>query len=495
MFKISITSTPFTTDAANAYFENIRGESYGNDNSFLATLRALVAPRIKEGEQIYLAFGQTNYNAASISSVPVDRAVQSICRNYGLNDSNGTIVIHSLTAGEEDNLANFRAINAKFTSCFDGYYCLDKVKAFYRKSFNIECYINPERKNVIIFVDNLDTKKLHYLQVSVLAFLPWYFDPEAGVTENEMELLYSLRETSSEKYENCLAKIAEKYDFKSARVRQLLAGFETRYEQLECDKVRKEIQQFDYDMNRLNEQIGVLLGRRNDSCIKLLGLEKKIAEGTEDSEIMEYFLCNNRLYLENVTAQDMYFSVKDYLTYFDREMAERAIENPRSFVYPFGRETHNGISADDMKKLMTEIFVNEEPRLRIRFCAAYRFALNGSVSAQSRHTFSCEFNDCMPNTHINEYSCMGNYQTTINKLLASHDYIGALEQCVASCKSLNWGDSTVMSAFVTTLWGGNRTNNRCIELPDGRVVKPIGAIKWLNAQDSCENKSEGDKDE
>lgn len=101
----------------------------------------------------------------------------------------------------------------------------------------------------------------------------------------------------------------------------------------------------------------------------------------------------------------------------------------------------------------------------------------------------------MPNTHINEYSCMGNYQTTINKLLASHDYIGALEQCVASCKSLNWGDSTVMSAFVTTLWGGNRTNNRCIELPDGRVVKPIGAIKWLNAQDSCENKSEGDKDE
>lgn len=35
-----------------------------------------------------------------------------------------------------------------------------------------------------------------------------------------------------------------------------------------------------------------------------------------------------------------------------------------------------------MKKLMTEIFVSEEPRLRIRVCASYRFDLNGSVAPQ-----------------------------------------------------------------------------------------------------------------
>lgn len=494
MFKTSIASTPLTSDTANAYFHNICGDSFGNDNSFVATLRALVAPRMKEDERIYLMFGRSNFDTTTLSSAPIERVVQAICRDYELNDINGTIIIHSFTSSEENNLANFRAISAKFTSCYDGYHCLDKVKAFYHKSFIVDCYINPERKNVIVFVDNLDTKKLHYLQVSILAFLPWYFNPEAGVSELEMELIYSLRETTSEKYERCIAKIAEAYDFKSARVRQLLAGFETRYERIECDKVRREILNLDDEMNRLNEQIGALLGRKNDTCIRLMGLERKIAEGSEDSEIMEYFLCNNKLYLENVTDQEMCFAVKDYLMYFDSEMAERAISNTRSFVYPYGNNTHNGITKDGMKKLMTEIFVSEEPRLRIKFCAAYRFALNGGVRAQGGHHFPSEFSDCMPNTHIDRYNCMGNYPITINKLLAKHDYIGALEQCVASCKSLNWGDSTVMSTFMENMWGSGRDNNRCIELPDGRVVKPVEAIKWLEEQEEISNVKEQEEE-
>jgi len=488
MFKTSIVSTPLTTDSANAFFHNIGGESFGNDNSFLATLRALVAPRIKDDEGVYLRFGRSNFSASNVSSAPAERVVRAICDNYNLNDASGMVIVHSFGADQESNLANLRLISGKFTSCYSGYHQLEKVKAFYHKSFAVDCYINPEKKTVIVFVDNLDTRRLHYLQTSIFAILPWYFDPSVGVSELEMELICSLREPSSEKYESCIARIAEQYDFKSARVRQLLAGFETRYEQLECEKVRREIQSVDVEINRLNEQIGTLLGRRNETCIRLLGLERKIAEGGEDSEIMEYFLCNDRLYLENVTNRDMYFAVKDYLSYFDREMAERAINNMRSFVYPYGDRGHGGISRDGMKKLMTEIFVEEEPRLRIRFCAAYRFDLNGNVSPQAGHAFSCEFFDCMPNTHIDRYSCMGNYARTINQLLERRDYIGALEQCIASCKSLNWGDSPVMGEFMRAMWGEvSYGNNRCIELPDGRVVKPAEAIKWLEQQEAETN--------
>jgi len=64
MFKNSIASTPLTTDAANAYFSNVTGQRYGNDNSFLATLRALVAPRMKEDEFITLKFGRSDYDAS-----------------------------------------------------------------------------------------------------------------------------------------------------------------------------------------------------------------------------------------------------------------------------------------------------------------------------------------------------------------------------------------------------------------------------------------------
>lgn len=491
MFKTSIASTPLTTDAANAYFQNICGEHFGNDNSFLATLRALVAPRIKENERIYLRFGQSDFNNTALASAPADRVVRAICGDYDLDEAREYIIVHSFRSDQESNLANLRLIETKFTSCYEGYYRLDKVKAFYHKSFGVDCYINPERRNVIVFVDNLDTKKLHYLQVSILAFLPWYFDPNVGVSEIEMELLYSLRETSAEKYQSCIARIAETYDFKSARIRQLLSGFETRYEKMECERVRRDIEVIDDNIRQFNEQIGVLYGRRNDTCIKLMGLERKIAEGGEDSEIMEYFLCNHKLYLEDVTERDMYFAVKEYLSYFDREMAERAINNMSSFVYPHGDRTHNGITRDEMKKLMTEIFIKEEPQLRIRFCAAYRFDLNGNVSAQSRHYFdNYEFAGYMPNTHIDRYNCMGGYERTINQLLERRDYIGALEQCIASCKSLNWGDSPVMTEFMSTMWGDSGYNNRCIELPNGRVVQPAEAIKWIAEQEAAADEQE-----
>lgn len=492
MFKTSIASTPMTTDAANSFFKNIGGQTFGSDNSFLATLRALVAPRMKEEDSIFLRFGRSDYSSSQISNVPIDHVVSAICSSYELSEARNQIAVHSFTADHESNLANMSAIE-KLPACYSGYYQLDKVKAFYRKSFSVDCYINPEFKNVIIFVDNLDNKKLHYLQVSILAFLPWYFNPEEGVSDIEMQLIYSLRESSPEKYQNCLAKIAEQYDFRTARIRQLLSGFETRYEKIEVENVRNSIRSTDTTINQYNDEIGVLLGRRNELCIKLMGLERKIAEGGEDSEIMEYFLCNNRLVLEDVTNTDMYFCVKDYLTYFDREMAEQYINNDRSFVY----SNHRGESVEKMKKLMYEIFVSEEPRLRIKMCAAYRFNLNGNVGTQGGHRFSYEFSDCMPNPHIDRYNCIGNYERTINQLLMNRDYIGALEQCVASCKSLNWGDSIVMETFMKTMWGtsGDGYNNKCIELPDGSVVKPNDAIKWLEQQEASDEKTEEAQDE
>ena len=168
-------------------------------------------------------------------------------------------------------------------------------------------------------------------------------------------------------------------------------------------------------------------------------------------------------------------------------MAEQIINRATSFVYrPDGGSGHTGAAAEKMKKLMTEIFVSEEPRLRIRVCASYRFDLNGSVAPNGHRDFGAEYGDYLPNPHINDYNCMCNYTTTINRLLRNHDYIGALEQCVASCKSLNWGDSAVMTSFMRSMWG-NGNNNRCIELPDGRIVKPNEAISWLEQQETQAN--------
>lgn len=481
MFKSSVAQTPFTTDAADAYFANITGGGFGYDRTFLATLRALLAPRMQEGESINLVFGSSSLTSDQVGSNPVGAVVTSICSSYSLGTSN-QIIIHSLKADQVSNMACFKAIESEFPLIYDGYHRLDKLQAFYRKSFAVDCYINPDLKSVIVFVDSLDNKKMHYLQVSILAMLPWYFDPAKGMTEDEMALVYSLRETSPDKYNECLARMAGQYDFKTARIRQLLAGFETRYERLECDKVRNEIAHIDDSIRSYNRQIGEFLSQRNEKCIRLMGLETKIASGEEgDSEIMEYFIRNQNLVLEEVSDTMMYFCARGYLEYFDPDMAERAIRNKTSFVYSYGYAARES-NREKVKKLMTEIFVKDNPRLRIRFCAAYCFDLNGAVEARTSHDFGYEFAGYMPNTHINEYACMGNYSRTINELLRRRDYIGALEQCIASCKSLNWGDHTVMSRFMQRLWADNDAP-RCIELPDGRVVNAKEAIRWLEEQD------------
>lgn len=133
MFKTSISSTPFTTEAANSYFTNITGGAFGNDCSFLATLRALVAPRIKEGESVNLVFGSSDYTADTIRSVPADRAVMAICNNYDINTT-GQVIIHSLRADSDSNLTNMKIIVDKFVSVFEGYHRLEKFAEFYRKS-------------------------------------------------------------------------------------------------------------------------------------------------------------------------------------------------------------------------------------------------------------------------------------------------------------------------------------------------------------------------
>lgn len=487
MFKSVINSTPLVSDAANSFFQNIRGDYFQRDVTFLSTLRALVAPRMATGDSIDLSFSETGFTATQVRENSISVIINAICGySNAISGRAGQIQIHNFTSqSQEDNYACMELMKSSFENHYEGWHRLNKVTDFFRKTFYVLCFINPEKKNVYLFIDRLDIKKMHYLQCSIFAFLPWYFDPEVGVSEMEMELINSLREKKSDKYEDCIARIASQYDFRTQRIRNLLAGFETRYERQECEAVRRQIQEYIDEIQRLDSQIGECLRYKSDKEIRLLGLEAKIAQGeTGDSEIMEYFLCNNKLVLEEVTDTYMVFSCMDYLTYFDEDMAKQMIDNKRSYVYrPNGRACNNFIQEDDMKKLMYAIFIDQT--LRIKMCCAYKFELRGRVEGLSEHRYGYEFRECTPNTHIDRYSCMGNYKMTINRLLTNHDYIGAIEQCIASCKSLNFADSTVMEEFMRRLYGisNYEVNIRCIELPDGKVVTPKEAVEWLNAQE------------
>lgn len=483
MFKRSVSNTPLTTDAANLFFQDITGEAYGSDFSFLASLRALVKPRLPEGESVSVFFGKSDFNAAIISETPARRMVEMICSN--MYRGNGYVYIHNLASRDEaNNVANIELLKSKFTEVYPGWQQLERVSEFYHKSFKCLCFINPETKSATVFVEQLNLQKLHYLQISILAFLPWYFNPETGLTADEFALVESLRKKDSAEYEAALAKLATLYDFESARIKQLLSGFEIRFEQRECQRVENNISNIDRDIQSLGRQFADLNKRRKEESIRLLGLKMKIAEGDGSSEIMDYFLCNRKLQLVRVDGTKILFVARDQLMYFDENQAKKYIDNSRSYIYDnCGSSSSGRITREQMKKLMWAIFVDQT--LKMHFCAAYEFQLDGSVRAQSGYRFGPECADYMPNPHIYYHSCMGDYEGKVNILLAKNDYITAIEQCVASVKSLNFGDHTVMCKFMDVITGDRDLNNKCIELPDGRTVKPKEAIKWLEEQEAA----------
>lgn len=494
MFKTIVKTTPLVSIEASDFFPNIDGDYFeGEDVTFLTTLRALVAPRMKADESIFLLFKSTSYSSTD-AHLNSDRVIRGMLRNVYWEDNpeqSGVIhICNCISDDPGDNYACMELLKSSLEEKYPGWHRLERITEFFRKTFYVLCFVNTERKSVLLFTDNMDVKKMHYLQRATLAFLPWYFDPEAGITELEKELFESLKETTPNMYLDCVAKIASQYDFRTKRIRDLLSGFETRYERLECDKIRSEISSICNRIAELNKSIAAYLQDKSNNEIRLLGLEMKIqSEESNDSEIMEYFLCNPKLVLESVTDREMVFSCMDYLSYFDEDMAKQMIDNRRSYVYrPHGRACNNYIPENDMKKLMYAIFIDQT--LRMKVCAAYKFCLGGGVepvAALDRHNYGYAFRECTPNTHIDKYHCIGNYRIPINQLIVKNDYIGAIEQCVASCKSLNFADSTVMAEFMSRLYGlsDDHVNVRCIELPTGDVVTPTEAVKWLNEQEGC----------
>lgn len=489
MFKTIINQTPLVNDTANDFFCNkIEGEYFNHDVTFVSTLRALVAPRMQKEDRLRVEFSNTSYTAEQIGNIS-DISVMKTIVPPVLSSKTGSIYIHSFTSSAQaDNYAMIELFKRSFSKTYKGWSILEKVTTFFRKQFYVLCFINPKLKSVAIFADRLDVRYMHYLQCAIFAFLPWYFNPDDGVSELEMALIESLREKTSDKYEEITMKIAEKYDFRAMRIKQMLSGFETRSEKIECDRIRNNISNTLRAIKDYNHRIGVYLEDKHNLEVRLLGLEAKIAQSSEESEIMEYFMCNKKLDLVEVTDSRMTFIVKDYLTYFDEDMAKSMINNSGSYVYVLnGRACNNIIPEQEMKKLMTAIFIEE--KLRIKFCSAYSFDLNGNVNAESDYDFGRNGKDHMPNPHINKYSCLGNYSRVINELLVDRNYIGAIEQCAASCKSLNFGDSAVMQVFMEEMYGiRNYTeSNTFIELPEGTMVSPKDAIKWLNEQEVVSN--------
>lgn len=490
MFREPVVNTPFTDDIANIVCSNIVGDNYNGDMSIVATARALLMSRMSENDHLDIITTRNGYPKSVVEQANVEIAINAIAPELGENK----LRILELNRGKDDNsfvidylvehIGEYRNVKR-----------IEKVTQFFQKAFKCACFVDEEKRSTYLFTEQLTFKTFHYLQCGILIYLPWYFNKEIGITQEERDLIESLRLSTPERYLECLATIAKNYDFREQFTRKSLIGLETQVEKNELIRVRNDINNLESQISEYTETISRLMRSLRDNNIRMMGLEFKIRSDEEeghDSEIMNYFLKNKRLYLRNSMNGIFEFDVKDYLMFWDEQMAQKMFDNIRSYAYNPGREVCVSYTREEMKKLLEEIFI--ERNFKIKVCATYRFNINNMyVSAISHPTYGYEFNDSTPNPHIDRYSCLGNYESAINKFLINYDYIGAIEQCVASCRSLNFGDGAVMQEFFMRWYGvssRNDVNMKCIELPNGEVVNPEGAIEYMREQENASKESE-----
>lgn len=486
MFKELISQTGFTTEVANEYFKNnIPLNSFQGDISYATTLRALFGKKLEGTENaIHLRHFNINLRRNDIELVTKEYMKYDIVTYH---NTLNIVDFSNLTMDENTELSKLKEAMKEFPK----YSELENVEALFKKNFRVACYIHEEYRSTVLFVMNLDIKKYHLLQCATLGILPWYADDD-GISDKDRELLYSLREKSSEKYLQIVEERVKEYNFREMFIRQKLKGIETIGERQVLEQLKSSVKTLEADIKSFMDRIAERTTSIRDSQTRIMDIELRMnnTDTEESSELMKYFLVNSKLGLGNVYDSEITYTVKDYIRYFDEAQAKKYIGNNGSYFYRYcNKQTPVGtLSVDDVKRVMTAIFIDQE--LKIRTCSAYRMNLSRCrINPVGGYSFSSEFDRCLPNPHIDGYECIGNYAQAFAEAFRAGNYIGVIENTISSAISLNLADAPVMEKFINYIFGYKNDNyptnkEKCIELPNGMTVNIKEAAEWLKENEN-----------
>lgn len=488
MFNKEIYALTLTSDIANEIFPNICGDGYNGDNTFLATLRALLAPRMKEEDFVNLNVKVRADRESTVKGMSDDSFVSEVA--YGIG--NNTILICGLNGTASAISVSMQKIGNAFLKNFDGYEELKDLRVFTQKQADIRFYINREIRSTAIFVGAMNTRIWHFIQSLISRLTPWYFE-DNPLEEKERALVTSLTQKYAPSYELLIKEFAELYDFRSRKIQKMLGDFETSAKRRQLNTVESSLNNKEVSIDRNVNQYLELIREREQLLIQKAGLIQMINEGRNNSEIADYFICNKHLEPVSTEESRLKFIVRCYLENFDPDMYERISENFRGYMYTEYNVTCDTFIPNEARKKLLDAIFSDEPLLKVKMCAYYNIDLQGSVSSSSGYGYPDEYKDCIPNPHLQRHNCLGNHKRYIEECLRSGNNIGAIEQCISSAKSINVGESATFPSFLYALFSSACKN--VIELPDGTSCTPKEAYEWLIKQESASEEGVAENEE
>lgn len=479
MFNRILDDLTLSSDIAGNVFRNIRGDGYNGDRSFVATLRALLHPRIGD-DVVRMNLTSSNFGRSGMRGVDSKTLIGASVGDL----REGRLQIHNVSASDsEDRKAFFDILDSTdtgFLKLFNNYHEMTNIREFVAPAMNARFYTSEEKKNTVIFVESMNTMKWHYIQSFCPRYFKWYFE-SSPISEEEKSLLQSLVKRSSDDYERIIEEIASKFDMRSYLIESMVGDLERGARRQQLDRIDQNISEVRAKLERYMSQYRDALSNLDDLNVRRIGLVDIInSDVSGESELVDYLKSNKNIDVIGASGSRFEFIVRSYLDYWDQDIFDSAINRKTSSLYTgYGVRNHAFSDADTRKKFLSAIF-SETPLLRIKMCGYYNLDIHGDSTSSRGYSYPKNCKDRLPNPHLHRFNCLGNHQIAINEYLRNGDTVGAVEQCVGSCKSINLAEAPTFTYFFEMLFS---TNENVIELPDHTSVSPTEALKWLNERD------------
>ncbi len=459
---------------ANDLFSNIIHCNEKIDNTFIATLRALLGSRMKDGDLLHFDFGYFRRN------IPLEYNHgdgAAIIDSWIADAGRDVLYIRSLNSDDTSIEATFKLIDKEFLKEASGYRELEDLKVFVSKQTEARFFINEEKKSTIIFVSKIDTRIWHFIQSFISRYIPWYFDNNP-LDEAEKELVKSLVEKTSTNYVSLIEEFAKKFDFRKKRIEKLLNNFERSAKESELKRVSNEINSIRSRISNYRNEYRELCKSLEEMRIRECGIQYILKESLFGNELVDYFVCNSNV--DPLSASDgvMEIMVKTTLELYDPDLYERMTDNPSSYLftgYTVGSEVFTQKS--DRKRFLDSIF-SDEPMFKVKISGYYVLDSRGYVDSQSGYYIPDQYQDYIPNPHLYKHNCIGNNIPLIEDCLRDGNFIGAVEQCITSAKNINLAEgSQTLVHFLRMLFSGDQS--KVILMHDGKSCTPEEAYEYL----------------
>jgi len=470
MFKQALTNLPLADCDASEFFSNINADAYEGDETFRATLRMLLYSRTQQGESINVKVLTDSKSVRYVEGLDIQVENDSLVIKNPLSRETLYVVVMK---GYSDK--SFQQIEDSAKGLFYDYHFHAKVSLYLSQSkCKASVYINESERRTVVLVRNMTQVAWHKMQSSVYRLIPWLFT--SPLTEAENELLKSLTIKDSGRYLELIAAFAKTFNYHEDKVSRLLNGFGLKHERQRLENYNHERSQNQDKFESLQREIAACIAKEQDLQISIMGVETLLEQG-DGSGLTDYFIYNKSLHLQEVGNDNLTFMVTTYLDYFDQNVFDRFLANPNSYFYT----KTNGLARDEesFKNLLLALY-GDESSIRVRVCAEFELSLSGTLRPVQSSARTVNFPHWLPHPHIDGASCLGSNAVPINRLMMERKYLEAIEQAVSATKNINFADSAIAPRLIQAIRTGTQ---KFLELPNGDVVTPGMAVKWLNPKE------------